>query len=262
MNFNIKSNIPKITAIFIILLLNSCENLSDPGQAINKNSIICTLTANVNKQRLYIYNVIGLEQRTHGGYVSLDDFNQFFTENALIKIESNSESFSNFFITQDTNNVKFYSNEDLNPKPGEVYNLKVKIGDDFITGKTIVPENFQIISPEDNKVISFLKNQFKINLKWENSRNIYGYIMEVSYHVNPQARYIDNFVYYSEVLFDTSYNFIGQDYKPTDTVRIRLLGFDENYYEHVFKGKESSGVEGAYGYFGSSILKTVNVIVR
>ena len=260
MNFNKEVIIGLMIPACITLLLNACENLSVQSES-HKNSVIFNLTVNAEKQKIFVYNVVGLERQIDGNRVSLDDFNPFFTTNALIELESNNISFNNFIITRDSNNVIFYTNETLIPKPGEIYNLKINVGNNVITGRTIIPDNFQIISPKENQIYHYSNNKFEINTKWESNKSIYGYIVDIFYHINflELGRY--NYLEYSKVVFDTSYSFISQ-YLPTDTVRIKVLGFDKNYYEHVFQGKESTGVNGAYGYFGSSILKTVKVIVR
>ena len=259
LNFNVNTKITVVVTFCFLFFSNSCENISGPGQPGIKYSIIFNLTANAEKQKFYIYNVVGLEESViHFG--PLKDYNKFFSENAFIKIESNGNSFSDFIIRRDTNDVEFYTNEDLSPKPGEEYKLEIKIEDNTITGTTVIPEDFQIIAPKDGQVIHHSNNTFNIDLKWERKGNVYGYILDVFYHINEKQALL-NYLEYSEIIFDTSYSFMGQ-ILPTDTVKIRLFGFDKNYYEHVFKGKESSGVKGAYGLFGSSVLKTVRVIVR
>ncbi len=247
---------------FIIysLFINSCKNLLDPGQPGKKYSLLCNLTLNNKEQKLYLYNIVSLNENAYPLFL-LQDYDKYFAENAVININLEGQTLNNFLLKRDTNNVRYYGCDNLKLKPGEKYNLEVRIGNQLINGSTTIPEDFQIISPTENQNIYFSNYEFTIDIKWKGNKTIYGYILFITYPFYLTGTNSYHTSYFNKVVFDSSYEF-KDTYLPSDKVTINLLGFDKNYYEHIFKGKESSGIKGAYGYFGSSILKTVKVIVK
>ena len=70
-----------------------------------------------------------------------------------------------------------------------------------------------------------------------------------------------NYLEYSEIIFDTSYSFIGQFYQQIQ-LKLDYLVLIRTIMNMFLKEKKVQVLNGAYGLFGSSVLKTVRVIVR
>jgi hypothetical protein len=122
-----------------------------------------------------------------------------------------------------------------------------------------VPDNFQLLNPTENQTFNYNnKGIVEIPIEWTQSIGSYGYIVNVIYTNNSD-------VIFSNTLTYTTYTFI-QDYEwtsyRTGQIKIEVLAFDKNYFDHVLRKKPSAGIEGAYGYFGSSILKSVTVNIE
>lgn len=240
-------------------MFSSCENLSDPGQPEYNYSLFFNLMANTDKQKFYIYNIAPLDGNP-SGYL-LKDFDTYFTPDAVITIESDGVIYSDFLVETDSQDVRYYTNSNLIIHPGIEYHLKVVIADEIITGSTIVPKDFEIVYPLENQIVPFSNNKLEVNYLWTKSRNSSGFLLNVIYTLLYNDFNIDGNYILDQTVFDTTY-FLDSTFEPVDTVYTTIAAFDGNYYNHLFEGKASSGIEGAYGYFGSSVHKKLKFIVR
>lgn len=240
-------------------MFSTCENLSDPGQPEYNYSLFFNLKANSDKQKFYIYNIAPLDGN-QPGYL-LKDFDTYFTTGAEITIESDGIIYSDFLVETDSQDIRYYTNNNLIIHPGKEYHLKVIIADDIITGSTLAPEDFELIYPLENQVIHFTNNNLEVNYAWTKSSNSFGYLLNVLYPFLYNGTPFNDNYFLDQTVFDTTY-FLNSTFEPVDTVFTTIAAFDGNYYNHLFKGKASSGIEGAYGYFGSSVYKKLKFIVR
>ena len=256
--FSSKAKTLLLISIASILLFSSCENLSDPGQPEYNYSLFFNLKANSDKQKFYIYNIAPLDEY-QSGY--LPEFDKYFVTDAEIQIESDGIIYSDFFVETDSQGVRYFTNNNIVIYPGIEYHLNVVIAEDIITGTTFVPSDFELTYPAENQTIHFINNKLEVDYTWTKSSNSFGYLLNVLYpFLYNGTPFNDNYIL-DQTVFDTTY-FFDSIFEPVDTVYTTIAAFDGNYYNHLFEGKASSGIEGAYGYFGSSVYKRLKFIIR
>jgi len=255
-----KTNIKILMSLLTILNL-SCENLSDPGEIEIKNSVFINLIIN-GRQKFYIYNTVDFETTTRDDFL-LYSFDKYFVDGAVISLSDSTSTYNDFIIEKDSLNTRYYTlTGNNNFKTDTKYTLSINSNGQNINGSTITPGDFNLISPVDNQIVHPTGNKFSIGIKWSKSNNAKGYLVNVSYpfYYEP-LNYHDKYTAEEIIFDDTSYTY-SHFLIPTDSVSITVMAFDENYYNHVFEGKNSSGIKGAYGYFGSSVLQTRKVWVE
>lgn len=257
LNSKLKQRITLVIILFAIIF-TACENLNEPGEPKYKHSILFKLNSGISKQRFYIYNVAPLAENSYG---YLKQYDKYFDPGAQISIESDGIEVVDFYVESDSQNIRYYTSDSFNVLPGKEYHLSINVGNELISGTTNVPETFSIISPVENQVIRYNNNELKVNYKWTKSINSYGYQIQISYaYIFGGIIYENNFPF-SDNISDTLY--IYKTYlEPVDTVYSIISAYDKNYFDHIYRGKESAGIEGAYGYFGSTVYLQNRFIVR
>lgn len=254
-----RTKIKILMSLFVVLNF-SCENLSDPGEIEIRNSVFINLMIN-SKQKFFIYKTIDFKTPTDFGY-QLSDFDKYFVDDAIISLSDSLNTYENFIIERDSSDVRFYTlAQSENFRTDTKYSLSINSNGQNISGSTFTPGDFNIISPLDNEVISFSGNKFNIGIEWSKSKNAKGYVVNISYQYYDEYfnRYLQGSL--GEIIFDTSYTY-SSFAAPSDSVLILIMAFDENYYNHIFEGIDKSGINGAYGYFGSSVLQSRKIWVE
>jgi hypothetical protein len=226
------------------------------------------LVAHQNKQYVYVYRTASLAEQpiySFGRPGDTGNYVNFFIKNADIKvIDSDSATYqfqyhftalSNGFIDS-----VYYSNiRDFNIQPNSRYFFDVYLNGDVILGETHTPGDFDIIYPINDQISNLSNGEYVADVIWTNSLNSLGYIIQLTmYSHSLQNTPVKDL--YTYTVFDTLFSQqipIRGD-KP-DSCVIDIYSFDINYYNHKYENVESSGISGAYGFFGSSILKTVKV---
>ncbi len=246
MNLIVKKR--KIVFLFFILFLVSCESMNEPVENI-EYSLISNLIVNEPVQKIFIYRTLGLSEKFRDANGN-NNYRDYFSKNADITIYDDTNFPYHFKMPNDTS--KHYLNEtQISIIPGKSYSISININGNKIFGETVVPNDFKIIKPMLNQ--HFINNNIlDIPIQWSNSLNSMGYLIKIykPFNVNP----------YSIILRDTSFVFkrgvIMGEYK------FEIIAFDKNFYNHIIENIPSAGIDGAYGYFGSSVLKSVKIIVE
>ncbi len=240
------------------IIFTACENLNDPGEPKYKHSVLFKLNSGISKQRFYVYNVVPLAEYSDG---YLKQYDKYFDPSAQISIESNGVNVFDFYVESDSQNIRYYTSDSLNVLPGKEYHLSINVGNEVISGTTKVPEAFNIISPVENQIIQYTNNELIVNYKWTKSINSYGYQIQINYaYMFGGVLYENNFPF-GDNISDTLY--VYKTYlEPLDTVYSLISAYDKNYFDHIYKGQESAGIQGAYGYFGSSTQTRLKYVVR
>lgn len=257
MIFDLKRKLFLVIVFFLLFNLFACENLNDPGMPKYNFSIFVNIQAGIDKQKFYIYHTIPLEEYQYG---YLKEFDKYFEPNAVISLQTDSINYTNFFVESDSQNIRYYTSNNFIANAGREYQLKIQIGGELIEGRTVVPNEFEIISPQENQIISFV-NKLDVNYSWTNSKNSNCYFIQVEYPFLYNGIQQNTTFIFDQNIQDTTFNFISY-LEPVDTVYTSVTSFDINYFNHIFNGFESAGVEGAYGYFGSSLFKRNKFLVR
>ncbi|MBK7104325.1 MAG: hypothetical protein IPH62_03480 [Ignavibacteriae bacterium] len=252
--------------LFLLLFTFGCEI---PNEYLNKKfqySLIFNLTVNQENQEFYIYRLVDDELEFESG--SPD---RYFERSANILLNNDELSFNSFIVKKIPNNSIFsrtlsYTNSnELILKPSTNYKINVSVNDIIITGNTKTPADFNIISPANNSTIKLtdLQNEGSIIIKWQKSLTAKGYIGQISQHFyrewqDTTYEALENFEF---IIQDTT--FIYTDFiNSTGTMEINIFAYDENYHNHFIEKIEPTGVEGGYGYFVSSVKKSIKINIE
>jgi hypothetical protein len=249
-----------------LIIFGSCDYLNSPSEIQYDNTVLFNLSVNEEKQEIYIYHTINQSiEDTLSGHIRLKDI---FVHNAEITIYSISDIYGNFIIEEapvkyNYSKGFFYSNNhEINLTPNTQYSLEIKLENDLISGETTTPGSFDILEPKHNSTITLNSSDRELLIWWTVSNYAMGYLCEiihehtVTYPDSSLKSFTNNYNFYSR---DTLLNFSGL---RLGTYTIDVYAIDENYYNHLKEDLNSSGLKGAYGYFGSSIKKSVSFYVK
>lgn len=250
-----------------MILTLGCDSPNLPNRIEYKHNVLINLTVNESNQEFYIYNTFEYSDRNNEGhYIEIRDL---FVNNASISINTNDFSFNNFVIREAPTKLGIYSkgffytnDQELLLFPNREYFLEIVIDNRIIYGTTTTPGDFDILEPKDNSIIQYTSINGDFIVKWSQSKSAYGYICKIFQEdelIFPDSSYLIYSRDYSKYSKDTL--FVLQNLRP-GTTEISIFAFDENYYNHTFGKTLSVGLEGAYGYFGSSVKKTVSFVVK
>ncbi len=252
--------------IFALFLIISCEPLNSPGEPEYNYSILFNLIANKKNQEIFIYKVVtGDEQLSY-------KLEKYFVKNAQILIGNKNWNYKHFSLIRENtyfNQSKgfHYRNIDsLELLPNSNYNLEVNINGNIIKGTTTTPEDFEIISPKNGSILTYKgrKSQNKkIKIIWNKSGSAKGYIIKTfySYSIEFNDSLYNISSVNSYITKDTTLSF-NTLLQGKGILKLEVQAFDKNYYNHIIEKIPSVGIKGAYGYFGSSILKTSTILIK
>ncbi len=225
-------------------------------------SVLFNLVVGKENQELYIYKIVTNNEPEYYKF-SPDNF---FLKNADIILFNEKMNFSSFFVKDLSNNNAnywerklYYTNsKKLELYPNTNYKIDILIDNKHIIGSTTTPSDFNIIFPTSNSTFKLkdIRNGKGLEIKWEKSDSAMGYIGKVFIHKGKGTIAKDR----QFVTQDTVY--IYNDIYTTGKAEINILAYDKNYHEHFNQFLQSAGIEGAYGYFGSSVLKSVTVNIK
>ncbi|MCF6270735.1 MAG: hypothetical protein L3J41_13555 [Melioribacteraceae bacterium] len=246
--------------------LFSCTLNNEPGKAENESSVIFNLTANKSVQELHLYRTADLEEeREPATYDSLvfrmESYAPFFIKDAYIQIESDSLNYHNFIVVKDeyggfNNGFKYIDSDTISILPDTKYSLLIEYDGIKIRGETITPGNFTIISPKNNAVIKRTNDEKNVSFKIElsKSNNAKGYLITI---VETDVAYDNSTSYIAE---DTT--FYLKTHMSWGNYRLEVMAYDKNFHNYIIEEYYQSGLENAYGYFGSSVLKSIDFKVK
>jgi len=150
-------------------------------------------------------------------------------------------------------------------KPGEVYELRICIGNYLISGTTIVPDSFEIVTPNRYTDIKVgREDTIYIDLKWSRGIGSGLYIIEV---LSPPVflLYPDSGIYGRWKILE----FFTYDEKANVKIDVKRYGFgdyiirvcatDHNYLTYSMSKHRfaSAGVVNSYGLFASMTIDSV-----
>lgn len=263
-----------ISSIVLIALVFSsgCEDLNNPGEIKIKNSLFFNLQVNSSQQHVYIYRNPDISGSAE--YKAADPLINFFDKNAEISLRDNingkdisfkfiidtvkDPSLLNPFKPSFTNSTAFEA------KPLADYYLSVNTDNNAIIGKVTTPGDFEILSPNEGEVVRGHKNLEKLVYRWTSSKNAKGYIVRSYFKDKYYDEPVENFYmcdWAGSITFDTTQIFQHLSYYSERIASgeciIRIIAFDDNFFQHYYNMKEIVGLSGAYGCFSSSVVKEV-----
>lgn len=262
----IRNKIKTVLIFVAITFLYSCTLNNEPGKAENESSVLFNLVANKSDQKLYLYRTAKLGEEASRYIDSLDlkltSYSDFFIKNAEVKLEGNDLYYNDFVVVEDDDfsyfekGFQYINNDLLEILPSTKYNLLINYDGINIKGETTTPGDFKIISPENYARIteSDDENNVSFNIRWNKSKNAKGYFIKI---VDKSSMHNNR---YSFITADTTYNF--KQSMHSGAYMLEILAYDENIDNYLIKGYNKSGLENAYGYFGSSVLKSIDFTVK
>lgn len=151
-------------------------------------------------------------------------------------------------------------------RPGRIYKLQIYIINDLITGETIVPGDFEIITPREYVEIKGKNaDTIDINLEWTKSEGASFYVVEI---LAPPVEFPQGSgVYYRRTIA----TFLSESEKANVKINterygagiytVRVCAVDQNYKEYHFSKQRvpSAGLTNSYGYFASMVVDSIIV---
>lgn len=248
----------------------SCSDVSDPTKRFGA-SVLCQFTTSQARQSVFLYRTMDIHDEGSSFFYPFPEFQSsryasYFIENATVFVTDAHGRRHDFHLRIDSSYgavSKSYVNVDsFAVQPEASYSLSVRTGDVIVEGQTTLPGDFRIVSPDPGRTYATTDGELQLDLSWTRSKNAFGYVASViiARRVLIGSPYRER---HSYIAFDTVYSPASRfRVSSADTCFVEVLSFDVNYYNHKFRGVPNSGVTGAYGYVGSSVLQSMRVRVQ
>ncbi len=252
-----KTNKQIISVLFLALFI-SCSLNNEVGIAEYNSSVIFNIVSNGAKQKLYLYRTANVNERIDRREISREGYGKFFIKDANIILKNSSFTYSDFLLEEDSTYSEkcfcYANSSSLNILPNQEYLLEINFNDETVFGKTTTPGNYEIISPKNNAIIKATDDEYNvtIDVSWRKSNNAKGYIITI----NKKKLYGNS---YSFITNDTTYNI--KKNMSWGNYRLEVLAYDENFNKYLVEEYNRSGLENAYGYFGSSVMRSIDFTV-
>ena len=253
----------KLIIIILLIFTYGCEFDNVPENKILSESLLFNLVVGKENQEFYIYRIVNDDEKVYYRYST----DKYFLKDASIILYNDKMNFNSFFVKNLTDsNVNYYNkrnlyysnSEKLELYPNTNYKIDISINNKHIIGSTTTPSDFNIIFPTPNSTFKLkdIESGKGLTIKWGKSNSAKGYIGKVFIHkgnsiIGKDSQFITQ---------DTIFNYT--QIHSTGKAEINIFAYDKNYHNHFIEFSQSAGIEGAYGYFGSSIKKSVTVNIK
>jgi hypothetical protein len=160
-------------------------------------------------------------------------------------------------------------------KPGFIrsnqsYTLHIQKDGYDISGSTVVPDSFSIISHPKLLLVEKYTGSKEIKLIWQKSKNAKGYIYQINYNplidiFNNDTTYIPRFFMLTFTLDTTANINLYRDntiYGSYNSCTIKVGAYDENFDKYYIKKHQSVGLTGAFGVFCSMVVDSIVIKVK
>lgn len=249
----------RITQIFevagiLLFILVSCQRTPTSPMVSDTLVINMLLQAGNPVQTATVTKVMGNE-----------DFGEIYVNDAFVYLNG-VRLFNQPRHDRLINKQKFNYKSDYNyytpslfVQPGQECTLTVVTADSVvITGHTQVPENanFSIEtgkSPFGKPITSQTSTiEFPI-LQWNASNNVSMYMLNI---YKPGVDVVRVPVSLGHILFGHEFRLTSDIFDPKVLYIYELIQFDKNYYDYIVQGKNTAGIFGGRGVFGSMTAET------
>lgn len=262
------------------MLFQSCEVLNEPGEIEFNNSILFNLKTGNVPQQLFVYNTYPLSYSFSDSppFINPDEA---FTENAKITVTDGKNIYHKFQLsfTDTITKSRCYTNtEELFIYPNKEYSIQVESNGRLINGKIITIGDFEISGIK--KVECGDKDRLYFDVTWDNCPGAKYYKLISNYFYMDFAivgsidgEFVWDFVninrlnsfYLNVDTLTVVNNKISSEVSispKSDSLIVYVEAYDLNSYNHYFKGIKKVGIENAYGYIGSSTVKSIKIIFK
>lgn len=245
----------------IMLLIwgfSSCNEPTNLQPEIINQTVFLNLTQNKNKQELMLLRTMD-DQESIGPRIFLSDFWKYNIPGADINVSINN-TYYQFEEDYYINYLKGYTNKgSLEIDPADTCRLIINTNSTIVKGKTVVPNGFDIMKPTSGEIFDIIEST-SIEITWTKSNDAFGYYVTIycdSTFEPPNDAW--NGTYYETFFTNDTTQIIKNLFTFNGEATISVSALDKNMYSHLYGGQESAGLVGAYGYFGSSVLRNIKV---
>lgn len=237
--------------LMALCVIRCSNNITEMSSDFPDLSVICVLSTHLGFQQAYVYNTT--TNTAERPYAS-----ELFNLDAQMTIRHQNLDIS-FQVQENDRGHPIYTDspQELPIVHGHSYELTVTSGTTTIIGQTTMPGDFELMMPEEEETVPL---SVDLVLSWTESNTAFGYLIEIRDPPEEIPVSPDSTVPYRE-----RHNFMARDtflvipagsFGETGEYLLRILAFDENYHYHKFEGLDISGIEGGYGLFGATVLKS------
>ncbi|HEX2866175.1 MAG TPA: hypothetical protein VHO03_03990 [Ignavibacteriales bacterium] len=250
----------KIYFFFIIIIASGagCDNPAEQPGVVKNISVAGLLNADTLEQNIKVFSTS-----------SIGDNRFHVITDASVRVSDSASWTEEFPLNASEDGIASYSSGKNTFSPGHSYFLEVKTKLGTAYGSTRLPGDFNITSHPETDTIYIPNNSFiEVELKWTRSNGAFGYIIEqdnirkfeYSGDTLSGGSSGSSFTFSNTIKIGVSKNLIGNTI--INKTVITVIAFDKNYYDHHFNYSNSAGLNGAYGYFGSGVVKRVTFFIK
>jgi len=219
-----------------------CNDTSNNIILTNEVTVNLILKADTNKQIALLTYVQEFDKQSNNfqyiNNIELIDNADFFVNNNRFENIISDSMKNNHLWNSDLPKLDScynYFSENKNILNEAINTLQIEVKNKTITGKTILPGDFSV-------------SLNKRKLTWTSSSNAFLYRITVLYQNE------ENVQPFKQTTTDTTINLEIVDFIP-GIYNIIVEAIDENLYNFTINDEFHSGLEGAYGVFGSVRIK-------
>ena len=254
-------------------VFQSCENLSNPGEAEFKNSVVFKLQTGTAKQQLYVYHTFPISFSL-GDLMFSDNYSNPLAEDAKISIIYGNDVYNNFEIeySDSTQGYKYYTNTNfLFIESNKNYSISVESNGQIIKGNVTTVGDFKILNI--NKLSS--DDDFTVfRVRWERCENARFYRQVTTYFFSDSLLYWGTppykttamtYTYFFDIDTVSNINNLSNEFliiSQSDSMIVTIEAYDQNSYDYFIKKKKHVAVENAYGYLGSYTVKEKKIYLN
>jgi hypothetical protein len=254
--------------------------LNDPGEIEFKNSILFNLRTGNMPQQLFVYNTYPLSYSFSDSppFINPDEA---FAGNAKITITDGKNIYNKFKLTYTdtiTKNRCYTNADEIFIYPNKEYSIEVESNGQLINGKIITIGDFEI--SDIKKIEGGDKDRLYFDVSWYKCSGAKYYKLISNYFYmdsvitgSKDGKFVWDFVnikrvnsFYIEIdTLTVSDNKISRTLSislKSDSLIVYVEAYDFSSYNHYYKGIKKVGIENAYGYLGSSTIKSSKVIFK
>ncbi|MBC7188305.1 MAG: hypothetical protein H5U38_14870 [Calditrichaeota bacterium] len=241
-----------------VAVLDGCGDFSSsPSGEIPGYSVICVLSNVVAPTRVTVYPVVPA------------DSSSTLVEGArvLISWPEGSATLTKSEVPNRLWGTTFSAYADTGRRveviPGRRFFLQALCPDGTeIGGHTTVPGDFRILAPRPGDTLLVVGGYVDLLVSWTPSYGGAGYVVEIACDAEGETSGRGRWGPRSYVVFDTTWvGRVSVAERYYGMFAVNVTAFDRHYFEHVFAGVPSAGVDNAFGVMAACWTRTATVFL-
>lgn len=209
-------------------------------------AVICVLANNVANNRLYLTRVASLAESITPVASALVRIS--WQNRSVILVPDSLGRFRDTLVYVD-------QKSEIQVIPGEMYRLFIRTPDGHeITGRTRVPGEVRITQPQTGATLFTDQRELDLTVVWQPATHCSGYLLEFRlppfefWQGNWRKPAPSTFAFFDSTWWHSS---VMVPPRRQGLYQVTVAAFEENYFNHTFKGANSAGLDNAVGVFGA-----------